>query len=135
MSERRFKPGDLILVSDKRRLKNENAKLILEWKGSFIITKLMGPTTAMIKKTPHSKQFHFHLNCLKTYLKLNYENEFLNDRNKSKDEEEKEVDFEELEEDPMEEVGNKGGIEIKMEEESEDEEDVFVSTNSSLGKS
>ena len=58
--ERKFEPGDLLLVSYKTGSKNENAKLIPEWKGPFIVTKLTGPTTVLIKKTPLSKQYHVH---------------------------------------------------------------------------
>ena len=68
-NERKFEPGDLVLVSDKRGSRNENVKLIPEWKGPFIITKITGPMTALVKKTPHSKQFHVHLNHHKNIFK------------------------------------------------------------------
>ena len=107
---REFNPGDLVWVNEHKVKVWENPKLTSTWKGPFLITKVISKTNAIIRKTPHSRDFNVHVNRLKPYHKL--EDDAGGYLNKPNDEEEINDDCNEKE-NPQEIKNNK----------SEEEED------------
>ena len=44
---------------------SQNPKLVNKWKGPYLILKMIGPTNAILKKSPRGKEFNIHVNRLK----------------------------------------------------------------------
>ena len=63
--EREFQGGDLVFLYDETTSASQNPKLVNKWKGPYLILKMIGPTNAILKKSPRGKEFNIHVNRLK----------------------------------------------------------------------
>ena len=63
--EREFQDGDLVFLYDETTSVSQNPKLVNKWKGPYLILRMIGPTNAILKKSPRGKEFNIHVNRLK----------------------------------------------------------------------